>query len=230
MADQRRLIDGWINTSTSKRRNLKNSVFYEPLAIDLYWSQQILFRFVLLLDDAVTEFTPPAGTTWYYGMDSVYTEGHVDIVQVFNADFIEADWSGTDGADFENGRVCWRVDLTGAALKTDLGTAASKAYHCGLWMTPPGEKTVCLSEWDMTVYNLATSQVSPVNMPGIVYVDTDMLEPYLRKKEPNCPLWYNEADQKTYMYNPDDSLWYAVGLRTKDGVAAFTVAETGVAL
>lgn len=158
MADPRRMFTIYIDTENVKRVRYDSTgtspAFYDATPIIVLRKQQMLIRCHLMMPDATTYFIPGAGVTWYFGMDSVYTSGHADIVQVANANFIAADWAS---ADFANGKVCWRVDLSGADLATDMGTSASKIYHSGLWMTPSGGEITPIVEFDITVLNIATA-------------------------------------------------------------------------
>lgn len=225
MSDLRRIITGYIDTENGIRQMLRESTFFNPAEMNLTVSQQILFRFHLMLADATTYFQPPADATWYFGINDAYTPTvSDDVIQVGNDNFIAADWVDSN---FSNGKICWRVDLTDDALVTKLGTAASKTFYCGLWMTPSGGKPTPIAEWEATIKNVATYVVSPTKPPGISFVTTDMLSSYMRKKEPYMDTAFSE-DGLMYKYCTDDSLWYPIAVRLVGGKPTLVVGETGV--
>lgn len=223
MSELRRLIDIYVDIPNAARVRLDGESFFNPPALTLLRTQQILFR-AHLLTSGTTYFTPPTDCTWYFGMDSVYTSGHADIVQSGNDEFVAADWAE---ADFANGKVCWRVDLAGAALAEDMGSATTKTYYCGLWMVPAGEKPVVLVEFPATVQNVATYETTPTPDDARIFVDTDMLTAYLRKQEPGQNMRF--VGEKTYVYCQDDNLWYPITVRLIDGQPVLALGE-GVTL
>jgi hypothetical protein len=230
MSDPRAIKTIYINEETFSRGILSGTAWQGAQPLSFYRGSQSLLKAHIMMNDGITYFKPPTGSTWLAGFDDVFTVDHPDLVTSLNDQFIATDWAGADGADFDNGKVCWRMDWTSTALKTALGDKASLSGYMALWMTPPGENPVLIAQWNAIVNNITVDPTTAVNQPGVVYVQTDMLEPYLRKKEPNCPLWYNKTDGKTYMWNPDDSLWYPVGLRTLQGKVSFVIGETGVSI
>jgi len=219
----RRVITSYIDVENSARRNVVGETFYTPTQMTLLVSQQILFQFHLLLGDGATYFKVPPGTAWYFGVDDTFG-AKPDIIQVGNVDFVESDW---EEADFTNGKVCWRVDLTASDLIEDISDTQAKNYTAGLWMMPPGEKPVCLCEWDVTIRNIATYQVEPEEQEGVTFVTTDMLGGFLKKQEPRAHIRVGN-DGIMYRWCSDDSLWYPEGVRLVDGKPVITLGETGI--
>jgi hypothetical protein len=107
-----------------------------------------------MLADA-TYFTPSAGGVWLFGIDDQFTRDHADLVTAANDQFIAADWPGADGADFTNGRVCWRANLDVEALATSLGSLSSKTMYAALWMKPTGGAYTLMCQWTLTMRNIA---------------------------------------------------------------------------
>ena len=57
--------------------------------------------------------------------------------------------------DMSNGKICWRADLTTAALKTSLAALPSKTMYCGLWMLPSGGSYTLMCQWTVLMKNIA---------------------------------------------------------------------------
>jgi hypothetical protein len=146
----------YVDTEACEIKGYKNSAFtvLSP-GMSLYRGTQVLFEAHLMMSDGLTYITTPAGATWLLGIDDTFTRDHADLVTVANDQFIAADWPGTGGADFANGKVCWRADLTGVALETSLGTLASKTMYAGLWMLPVGGSYTLMCQWELTMKNIA---------------------------------------------------------------------------
>lgn len=215
----RREVEIWVDVPNFERVVIQGENLPTAPALKMNVSQQILFK-CHLLTDYQTYYTPTAGATWYFGINPAYTSTADDLVQVDNSGFVSTDW---DDADFDNGKVCWRTDLTSTTLITHLSTEANKSYYCGLWMLPVGEKPVCLIEWSSYIYNLATYVIEPSEQEGLVPVTLDMLSGYMRKEEPLYNVRFK--NEKIYVWNQDDSKWYPVGCRTIDGVTVFVPGE-----
>jgi hypothetical protein len=155
MSDIRNYIDMYVNTEEFKHVAINGTTFLVPPTQVLYRSTQVLYRCRLLMSDGSTYFKPPAGCTWLFGIDDQYTRDHAELVTSGNASFIAGDWPGVGGADFANGKVCWRVDLDVQPLKDSLAATASKTMYAGLYMLPTGGVYTLLCHWDITMKNVA---------------------------------------------------------------------------
>lgn len=225
MSDSRKIIDIYIDTENSAIKKLVGSTFYDPDSTMTLWrGTQILFRCHLMLSDATTYFAPPTGATWFFGIDNVYTSGHAELVSSLNADFVAADWAS---ADFDNGKVCWRVDMTAQALIDALGNDASDEMYAALWMTPSGGEPVLMAHWDLIVHNVAVDPTTATETPGLVYVTTDMMSVYQKRHEDGASIQFQNG-QHPYVYCGDDSLWYPLVVQLVDGTAVLGLGE-GVA-
>jgi hypothetical protein len=156
MSDNRVIKPMYVDTEACEIKGYKNSAFttLSP-EMSLFRGTQVLFEAHLMMADGTTYIATPTGATWLFGIDDTYTRDHADLVTVANDQFIAADWPGETGADFANGKVCWRCDLTGAALETSLGALASKPMYCGLWMLPAGGAYTLMCQWNITMKNIA---------------------------------------------------------------------------
>jgi hypothetical protein len=156
MADNRVIKTMYVDTEACEIKDYKNSAFavLSP-GMSLFRGTQVLFEAHLMLSDGTTYITTPTGATWLFGIDDQFTRDHADLVTVENDQFIAADWPGVDGADFANGKICWRTDLTGVALETSLGSLASKPMYAGLWMLPSGGSYTLVCQWELTMRNIA---------------------------------------------------------------------------
>ncbi len=152
MSDIRNYIDMYVNTEQFAYKELSGTAFTDPFPMTLYRSTQCLFRCHLLMADATTYFKPPTGCTWLFGIDDQYTSDHAELVTSANDQFISGDWAS---ADFDNGKVCWRVDLDVQPLKDSLGALASKTMFAGLYFLPTGGLYTLLCHWDLTMKNVA---------------------------------------------------------------------------
>jgi len=174
MSDNRVIKEIYIDTEGTQIRSYKNSTFYAPSSsMVLHRGTQVLFQCHLMMADAVTEFSPPAGGTWLFGIDDQYTADHADLVVSANAVFnLDGDWG--ERAE-TNGRICWRVDMTTVALKTSLADAASKAMYACLWFTPLGGNPTLMAQWDVTVKNIAVDPTTATAVEGITHPTMDVL-------------------------------------------------------
>jgi len=202
---------------------LDGSLFIKASRMNLYVTQQLLLQFHLLTIDGSNYATFPTGTTWYFGIDTSFASDHDDVVQVGDSDFVASDWNE---ADFNNGKVCCRVDLTSSALITALGSSSELTGYAGLWATAPGEKPLCVCEWQITLKNLATYVREPAEQQGVTYVTTDMLTPYLLKQTPYHDTWFKDGIM--YKFCSDDNKWYPIGLRLVDGRPTLVIGENGL--
>lgn len=159
MSEDRVIKLMYVDTDSCSIKGYKNSAFVtlDP-AMSMFRGTQVLFQCHLMMPNGTDYFKPPTGAQWLFGIDDQYTRDHADLVTSANDQFIAADWptvGDVPGADFDNGRICWRANLNAANLKTSLGTLASKPMYCGLWMIPVGGGYTLLCQWDITMKNVA---------------------------------------------------------------------------
>jgi hypothetical protein len=172
MAENRVIKEIYLDTEGNQIRSYKNSTFY-ALSPDmtLFRGSQVLFRCHLMLADAATYFTPPAGGTWLFGIDDQFTADHTDLVTSLNAQFnIAGDWDQLLEA---GGYICWRVDLTTNELKAALADAVSKAMYADLWFTPSGGSPTLMAQWNITMKNIAVDPTTAKPVEGITHLTTD---------------------------------------------------------
>ena len=174
MSDNRVIKEIYIDTENTQIRTYKNSTFYAPSSsMVLHRGTQVMFWCHLMMADAATEFTPPAGGTWLFGIDDQYTADHADLVTSLDAVFnLDGDWG--ERAE-TNGRICWRVDMTTVALKNSLADAASKAMYACLWFTPLGGNPTLMAQWDVLVKNIAVDPTSATAVEGVTHPTMDVL-------------------------------------------------------
>ncbi len=216
-----RIVDIYIDAVNSERIELDGERFKKPERLTFYATQQLLLRFHLL-SSPTTYFSVNNNSVWYFGIDTEYTYNHEDIVQVGNDSFIATDWNE---ADFANGKVCCRVDLTGESFLEALSGKSEITGYAGLWCTVLGEKPLCVVEFEVKLKNVATYQITPTQQEGVVYVTTDMLTGYMRKIEPYHNTWWKNG--LLHLYCSDDQKWYPIGLRIENGVPAMVIVSEG---
>lgn len=153
MSDNRTVKTIYMNTETNAVCGYANSAF-TVLSSDmsLYRGTQVLFRSHLLMSDGTTYYTAPTGASWLFGIDDTFERDHADLVESANDQFIPDDW---ESANFTNGKVCWRADLSGEALKTALGSLISKTMYACLWILPVGGAYSLVAQWNVTMKNIA---------------------------------------------------------------------------
>lgn len=173
MSESRVVKEIYLDTENNQIRSYKNSTFY-ALSPDmtLFRGSQVLFQCHLMLADAATYFTPPAGGTWLFGIDDQFTADHADLVVSQNAQFnIAGDW---DQLLETGGYICWRVDLTTDALKDSLADLTSKAMYACLWFTPSGGSPTLMAQWNVTMKNIAVDPTTATAVEGITHPTTDV--------------------------------------------------------
>lgn len=188
----------------------------------IYTRNSILFRARLLLSGAA--FQIPVGTQFYCGIDKVSEQNVSDLVTINNDQFLEADW---DEWSLVGGKICWRCNTNRPGLLADMGVKEWKVYFCGLWMTVPGEEPSLLVEFKIKVMNSFTNVLSVDQEVSKTFVPVDMLDLYLRKKEPYADIRF-ASNGLMYRYCIDNHLWYPVALRLVGGKPVLVVGETGV--
>jgi hypothetical protein len=161
----------YLDVEENQIRLYKNESFF-ALASDmaLFRGSQVLFRCHLMLADAATYFTPPAGGTWLFGIDDQFTADHGDLVVSAHDQFnIPGDW---DLLNELGGYICWRVDLTTDALKTSMSNLAAKAMYADLWFTPSGGSPTLMAQWNVTMKNIAVDPTTATAVEGITHPTT----------------------------------------------------------
>jgi hypothetical protein len=224
MSDARAIIDMYVNVEKFSYVTLSGTTFLTPAQMELRRGTQVLFRCHLMLNDGTTYFTPPAGCSWLFGIDNVYTQAHTDLVVSSNADFVASDWTGSD---FQNGKVCWRADLTSDSLKTALADAASATMYCALWMTPSGGKATLMAHWDITMRNVAVDPTSATPEPGILYDTIDRADStYQKMKTDMGEVWFKDGKQ-LYLYCVATGKYHRATLDSQQGAVILTIDQTG---
>ena len=216
MSDTRTIIDMYVDITKAERKNKTGTNFSDPSVMNLRRATQALFRCHLMLSDAVTYYQPPAGCTFLFGIDDTYAQDHADLVTSDNSQFIAADWTDSD---FQNGKVCWRADLTASALKTSLGDSANKMMCCALWMTPSGELPVLLAHWDVNIRNIAVDPTTPSASPGINFDTIDRADSTYQKQKPDQgSVWFKNG-KDIYIYISATGLYHPLtGVDTGGGL------------
>lgn len=211
MSENRVIKEIYLDTENNQIRSYKNSTFY-ALSPDmtLFRGSQVLFRCHLMLADATTYFTPPAGGTWLFGIDDQFTADHADLVVSQNAQFnIAGDW---DQLLETSGYICWRVDLTTNELKNSLADAASKAMYANLWFTPSGGSPTLMAQWNVTMKNIAVDPTTATAVEGITHPTTDVFNSAINEiKTPTGGLYrlHNGALQ---LWNATQSKWHTLSI------------------
>jgi len=224
MSNARAIIEMYVNVEQFKYVSKNGAAFFAPPIMELRRGTQIQFNCHLMLSDATTYFAPPAGATWMFGIDNVYTQAHAELVVSSNADFVAADWTESD---FLGGKVCWRVDLTSDSLKAALGDAASSNMYCALWMTPSGGKAALMAHWDVTMRNVAVDPTSPTVEPGIQYDTVDRADStYQKMKTDMGEIWFKEGKQPL-LFCVATGKYHRLALDQQQGAVILTIDQTG---
>lgn len=171
MADERSIKTIYLNAEAFARGTLSGTTWVPASNLVFYRGAQSLIRAHLMMNDGATYFKPPAGCTWLAGFDNTFATDHPDLVVSENAQFIAGDWAD---ADFDNGKVCWRMDWTSAALKSALANSPLLQGWMCLWMTPTGGKPSLVAQWTAVVNNIAVDPTTAVAQDGISFVQLDM--------------------------------------------------------
>jgi hypothetical protein len=224
MSDARAIIEMYVNVEQFKYVSKNGTAFFTPSNMELRRGTQIQFNCHLMLSDATTYFAPPAGATWMFGIDNVFTQAHAELVVSSNADFVAADWTGSD---FLAGKVCWRADLTSDALKAALGDTASSTMYCALWMTPSGGKAALMAHWDITMRNVAVDPTSAIPEPGVVYDTVDRADStYQKMKTDMGEIWFKDGKQ-LYLFCVATGKYHRATLDQQQGAVILVLDQTG---
>lgn len=174
MSDSRVIKEIYLDTETFQIRSYKNTTFYDLSPdMSLYRGAQVLFRCHLMRSDASTYFLPPTGCTWLFGVDSVFTRDHDDLVRSLDDQFcIEGDWDNLSEAA---GKITWRADFTTTALKNDLADLENKTMYAGLWMCPNGGSYTLMAQWKVLMKNIAVDPTTATELEAITYPTMDVL-------------------------------------------------------
>lgn len=185
MSDLRRLINQVINVETGYRLVDTTANTRDPANRELDRATQVLFRTTLINSD-LSVYHPPVGATWIYGIGKDYSCTPPYLTTTLDADFNKAeDWSNLGPT---NGKICWRVDLTDSVLKEtmkDLG--ADPSYPACLWMLPPLDKPVLISQENVLIHRVGVDPTTAVAGAGIVHATTDWA------KASFVPIWGDGA-------------------------------------
>jgi hypothetical protein len=211
MSESRVIKEIYLDVEGNQIRSYKNSTFYALSSnMTLFRGSQVLFQCHLMLADAATYFTPPAGGMWLFGIDDQFTADHTDLVVSTNAQFnIAGDW---DLLAETAGYICWRVDLTTNELKTSLADAASKEMYADLWFTPSGGSPTLMAQWNITMKNIAVDPTTATAVDGITYPTTDVFNSAITQiKTPTGGLYrlHNGALQ---LWNATQSKWHTLSI------------------
>lgn len=212
MADLRRPIEIYLDVENSARKALQGTAaFSDPVALSLYRGTQVVFRCHLMMSDATTYYTPAVTDTWLFGIDNVYTRDHTDLVVSLNAQFnLDGDW---DQRDVVGGKICWRVDLTSAALKTALADSENAAMYCALWVRPSGGDYTLLGHWDITMRNVAVDPTTALEQEGISFATVDLVNADIAELKTPTGGIYRVHNGALQLWNPDQSKWHTVGIK-----------------
>jgi hypothetical protein len=205
-----------LDTENNQIRSYKNSTFYALSPdVTLFRGSQVLFQCHLMMADAVTEFPSPAGGTWLFGIDDQFTADHADLVTSLNAQFnIAGDWGELAET---SGRICWRVDLTTAALKSSLANLASKPMYADLWFTPSGGNPTLMAQWNVTMKNIAVDPTAATAVEGITYPTTDVFNSAISEiKSPTGGI-YRLHNGVLQLWNATQSKWHTLSISGASG-------------
>ena len=172
MADLRRIIEIYLDVENNARKAMVSSVLSEPPTLNLYRGTQVLFRCHLMMSDSTTYYAPEADAVWLFGIDSVYTRDHADLVVSETDQFnIDGDWAEKTVV---GGKICWRADLTSVSLKEELADSANFGMYCALWMCPVGGSYTLMAHWDVNVRNVAVDPITALAVEGISHPTMDL--------------------------------------------------------
>jgi hypothetical protein len=211
MSDNRVIKEIYLDVEGNQIRSYKNSTFY-ALSPDLtlFRGSQVLFQCHLMLADASTYFTPPAGGSWLFGIDDTFTVDHADLVTSPHAQFnIAGDW---DLLAETTGYICWRVDLTTNELKTSLADAASKAMYADLWFTPSGGNPTLMAQWNITMKNIAVDPTTATAVEGITHPTTDVFNSAIAEMKVPTGGIYRLQNGALQLWNATQSKWHTLSI------------------
>jgi len=209
MSDLRRIIEVYFDVEGSRYVDKIGDAFSAPkTTMTLYRGTQITFRAHLMRADATTYFQPEVDAVWLFGIDSVYTLDHTDLVSSAADQFnIAADWGSID---IVGGKISWRADLTSATLKADLGDSATKTMYCGLWMAPVGGKYTLMAHWDILMHNVAVDPTTAQSVEGISFATVDLLDADIAQVKTPTNGLYRIKNGALQLYNPDQSKFHTI--------------------
>lgn len=167
MAEFRAVKDIYLNVDSRGRVDTTNQDINLPDFVEWYGTQA-LYRFHLQYADG-TAYPLPAGSTFYFGVDSSFTASHADYVTSSGADFNNSDWAEES---LTNGLVSARINFATSELRTYLSTSEEKTVTMELWFQPPGGSFVLLAQWSATIKNIVTDYAGATANPLPEYVTT----------------------------------------------------------
>lgn len=168
----RRPVNITLDAQVSARRIVVGDSLQAPSnsdRMDLFYGAEILFKATLLDGATTTAFNPATGSAWLFGIDSVFTGNHADLVLSENDQFnISGDWADLNVAA---GKISWRATLATTQLKAalDLLPAGTEytAMYAYLWMLPSGGGHVLIAKWDVRVYRVAVDPTTATSVNPI---------------------------------------------------------------
>jgi len=175
MADLKRIINQVINVDTGYRLISTTDATRDPVTQELDRATQVLFRTTLVKSNS-TPYQPDSNATYLFGIGKDLTGAVASrVITTNNVDFNKAeDWPDPVGLAPTGGRICWRTDLTEDALKQAMkDLTADPSWYACLWMLPPLEKPVLISQWPALIHRIAVDPTTAVASPGIVHATTD---------------------------------------------------------
>ena len=218
----RRPIDITLDAQVSARRIVVGAELSPPSSsdrMDLFYGTEILFKATLLDGAVTTAFNPATGAAWLFGIDSVFTGDHADLVLSENDQFnIPGDWADLNVAA---GKISWRSTLATTQLKAALDLLSANVeyttMYAYLWMLPPGGGHVLIAKWDVRVYRVAVDPVTATAASPIGGITPAQAAASF------VPIWGDQARWRwrdggwQYLF-AEDSQWRALAPRIVDGV------------
>lgn len=178
MAATRREIEIWINVETGKRVSSSGGI--DPNKFILSRGTQIMWK-VNLINTDLSTYALPSNVSLLFGIDDQFTIDHADLVLSHNDQFnVSGDW---DNVSLPDGRFSARADLNTTELKasfsSDTPVKAEKDMWCCFWAQPAGGEYFLLSQFKVTMENVAVDPTSPAPTPEASYLTNDSFDAVL---------------------------------------------------
>ena len=152
-----------LDANTRSRRVIVGSSLAIPdenQHVDLFYGSQYLFMAQVFKGVSTAPYAFTAGTSFFWGADSVYNHTPYPVSSVNDQFHIAGDWA----FDPDKGLVCWRANLATTELFASLTstTNPSLLFHSYLWALPPALEAVLIAAWDMLIWLPAVNAATAV--------------------------------------------------------------------
>ena len=157
MSDAVRIVNLYLDLEHQRQVDAAGSPVRDGERLKLFrGTQRVIIRGTLYAT-GTTAFEPPAGVSWYFGLDNTLQGADItvgaDPVATLDADFnAVADWADVS---VTAGKICWPINLATVPLGAKFSASTTSLDMYGeLWMLSTSGQRTLLCQWPVTVSNV----------------------------------------------------------------------------